>query len=128
MSAGVGPLVLVVEDNETNQILTAAVLERDGYRVNLAGSAEDARTSIAGERPDLILMDLQLPGVDGLALTRSLHEDGATTSIPVIAMTAHAMLGDEQQALAAGCAGYIAKPIDTRTLGESLRRYLQVAR
>ena len=127
MSAGRTPLVLLVEDNETNQMLATAVLQRDGYRVTVAGSAEEARESMRTELPDLILMDLQLPGVDGLALTRSLREDAKTSSIPVVAMTAHAMLGDEQQALAAGCAAYIAKPIDTRTLGESLRRCLRVA-
>jgi CheY-like chemotaxis protein len=118
-------LVLLVEDNETNQMLTTAVLERDGYRVAVAPSAEDARNLIGREKPDIILMDLQLPGVDGLALTRSLHGDPETAPIPVIAMTAHAMIGDEQDALDAGCAGYIAKPIDTRTLGEKVRRFLQ---
>ena len=120
------PLVLLVEDNETNQLLLTAVLERDGYRVNVAGSAEEARKLIDGETPDLILMDLQLPGLDGLSFTRALSLDSATASIPVIAVTAHVMLGDEQQALAAGCVGYIPKPIDTRALGESLRRYIQV--
>jgi CheY-like chemotaxis protein len=121
------PLVLLVEDNETNQLLASAVLQRDGYRVNIAASAEEARQVIGEQRPDLILMDVQLPGIDGLALTRSLRDDPATASIPVIAMTAHAMLGDEQQALAAGCAGYIAKPIDTRKLSDTIRRYLPVA-
>jgi CheY-like chemotaxis protein len=121
------PLVLLVEDNETNQLLASAVLQRDGYRVNIAASAEEARQVIGEQRPDLILMDVQLPGIDGLALTRSLRDDPTTASIPVIAMTAHAMLGDEQQALAAGCAGYIAKPIDTRKLSDTIRRYLPVA-
>lgn len=120
--------VLLVEDNETNQMLTTAVLERDGYRVDVAATAEEARAVIERRRPDLILMDLQLPGVDGLALTRSLLGDPATAGIPVVAMTAHVMVGDREDAMAAGCAGYIPKPIDTRTLGESLRRHLQVAR
>lgn len=123
----VRPLVLLVEDNETNQMLTSAVLERDGYRVEVAGTAEEARALIDREIPKLILMDLQLPGHDGLAFTRSLRADRLTATIPVVAMTAHAMLGDEQQALDAGCVGYIAKPIDTRTLGETLRRFIQVA-
>ena len=122
------PLVLVVEDNETNQMLATAVLERDGYRVLVAATAEEARDLIGREMPGLILMDLQLPGIDGLAFTRALREDPVTASVPVIAMTAHAMFGDEQQALAAGCVGYIAKPIDTRTLSESLQRYLRVGR
>jgi len=118
------PFVLVVEDNETNQMLTTAVLLRDGYRVRAAGSADEALAIIGSDRPDLILMDVQLPGRDGLALTRALKTDPATAAIPVVAMTAHVMLGDEAQALAAGCAGYIAKPIDTRTLSRDVRRYL----
>ena len=122
------PYVLLVEDNETNQLLTMAVLERDGFEVDVAGTAEEARERIERVRPDLILMDLQLPGVDGLAFTRTLRADPATADIPVVAMTAHVMLGDQEEAMAAGCAGYIAKPIDTRTLGDSLRRYLSVAR
>lgn len=122
------PHVLLVEDNETNQILATAVLERDGFRVEVVATAEDARERIHLQRPDLILMDLQLPGVDGLAFTRSLRDDPATAGIPVVAMTAHAMLGDQEEAIAAGCTGYIAKPIDTRTLGDSLRQYLRVAR
>ena len=122
------PLVLLVEDNETNQMLTTAVLERDGYRVDVAAAAEEARAAIELRRPDIILMDLQLPGVDGLAFTRALRGDPATADIPVVAMTAHVMLGDREDALAAGCTDYIPKPIDTRTLGETLRRHLQVAR
>jgi len=122
------PFVLLVEDNETNQMLTMAVLLRDGYRVQAASTAEEARALIGSERPDVILMDLQLPGQDGLAFTRALKNDQLTAGIPVIAMTAHAMMGDEAQALAAGCAGYIAKPIDTRTLAGDVRRYLVGAR
>jgi two-component system, cell cycle response regulator DivK len=121
------PRVLLVEDNETNQMLTSAVLERDGYRVDVAATAEEARGLIERQRPDLILMDLQLPGVDGLAFTRALRGDRATADIPVIAITAHVMAGDEQDAMAAGCSGYIPKPIDTRTLGETLRRHLEVS-
>ncbi|HET9410684.1 MAG TPA: response regulator [Candidatus Dormibacteraeota bacterium] len=121
------PLVLLVEDNETNQMLTMAVLMRDGYRVTAASTADEALSMMRSERPDIILMDLQLPGQDGLALTRTLKLDPATAAIPVVAMTAHVMMGDEAQALAAGCAGYIAKPIDTRTLADEIRRYLVVA-
>jgi len=122
------PFVLLVEDNETNQMLTTAVLLRDGYRVQAASTAEEARALIGSERPDIILMDLQLPGQDGLAFTRALKADPLTASIPVVAMTAHVMIGDEAAALAAGCAGYIAKPIDTRTLSGDVRRFLGVAR
>ena len=122
------PLILLVEDNETNQMLAMTVLQRDGYRVEVAGSSEEAALRLAAARPDLILMDLQLPGQDGLSLTRALKEDPATTSIPIVAMTAHAMLGDADEALAAGCAGYIAKPIDTRVLGDQVRRYLAASK
>ena len=121
-------LILVVEDNETNQMLTVAVLERDGYRVVVAGSAEEARHRMETETPQLILMDVQLPGEDGLAFTRQLKRNPATSPIPVVAMTAHAMQGDADLAMKAGCSGYIAKPIDTRALAEQVRRYLAVPR
>jgi CheY-like chemotaxis protein len=121
-------LILVVEDNETNQMLTVAVLERDGYRVVVAGNAEEARHQLKTETPQLILMDVQLPGEDGLAFTQQLKRDPATSPIPVVAMTAHAMQGDAEMALKAGCSGYIAKPIDTRALAEQVRRYLAVPR
>ncbi len=121
------PLILVVEDNETNQMLALAVLQRDGYRVTVAGSADEARQRLQESTPDLILMDLQLPGEDGLALTRQLRADTATTPIPIVAMTAHAMDGDAQRAIDAGCIGYISKPIDTRALAEQVRKHLAVA-
>jgi CheY-like chemotaxis protein len=121
-------LILVVEDNETNQMLTVAVLERDGYRVMVAGNTEEARDRLESETPQLILMDVQLPGEDGLAFTRQLKRNPATRTIPVVAMTAHAMQGDAELAMKAGCSGYIAKPIDTRSLAEQVRRYLAVAR
>ena len=122
------PLILVVEDNETNQMLAVAVLERDGYRVVVAGNASEAREQIKTEIPRLILMDVQLPGEDGLAFTRKLKRNPTTSPIPIVAMTAHAMHGDAEQAIQAGCSGYIAKPIDTRALAEQVRRYLAVAR
>ncbi len=118
------PLILLVEDNETNQVLTVAVLERDGCRVAVAGNADEARRSIEEELPDLILMDIQLPGEDGLSLTRDLKQNPATSLIPVIAMTAHAMQGDAELALGAGCSAYIAKPIDTRSLAVQVRKHL----
>jgi CheY-like chemotaxis protein len=117
-------LVLVVEDNEANQLLARSVLEREGYRVEVAGAADEALQMMAEQLPNLILMDVQLPGRDGLSLTRELKADPATADIPVIALTAHAMMGDREQTIAAGCAGYIAKPIDTRTLGKQIREIL----
>jgi CheY-like chemotaxis protein len=117
-------LILVVEDNEANQLLARAVLEMEGFDVEVAGSAPEAEDSIRQRPPHLILMDVQLPGEDGLSLTRKLKANPATTSIPVVALTAHAMLGDKEVVLQAGCAGYISKPIDTRTFGFQVRQYL----
>ncbi len=117
--------ILLVEDNPANQLLASSVLERDGFEVVVADSAHDAQREIAQHKPDLILMDIQLPEMDGLAFTRQLKADPMTASITVVAMTAHAMVGDREDALRAGCAGYIAKPIDTRTLGEQVRAFLQ---
>jgi CheY-like chemotaxis protein len=119
-----GSLILVVEDNITNQLLTSSVLEREGYRVELAGSAVEALELLRTSRPALILMDIQLPGLDGLALTRMLKAASDTAAIPVIALTAHAMTGDREQALGAGCVGYISKPIDTRTFGDQVRQLM----
>jgi CheY-like chemotaxis protein len=119
-----GDLILVVEDNPTNRLLVSSVLEREGYQVELAESSEEALERLRACTPDLILMDVQLPGMDGLSLTRALKSAPETAAIPVVALTAHAMIGDREQALAAGCAGYISKPINTRTLGEEMRRFL----
>jgi len=103
--------ILVIEDNPTNLKLAATILAKAGYDV---AQALDAPSGIARAhelRPDLILMDVQLPGMDGLAATRELKQHPETKAIPVIALTAFAMKGDEQKMLAAGCDGYIAKPI-----------------
>jgi CheY-like chemotaxis protein len=116
--------VLVVEDNEANQLLARCVLEREGYRVEVAGAADEALEKLGEKVPNLILMDIQLPGKDGLSFTRQLKESRTTANIPIIALTAHAMIGDREATIAAGCAGYIAKPIDTRTLGDQIREIL----
>jgi CheY-like chemotaxis protein len=116
--------ILIVEDNPANQLLVSAVLEREGYRLELAASAVEARQVLARGLPDLILMDIQLPGMDGLTFTRELKADPASTGVPVVALTALAMSGDRERALAAGCTGYISKPINTRTFAEEVRGYL----
>src|SRR3982750_3203277 len=121
------PVILVVEDNQANQMLARAVLELDGFEVRVAGSAEEARAELRASTPSLILMDVQLPGEDGLSLTRELKADPSTASIPVVALTAHAMAGDRALAVQAGCRGYIAKPIDTRTLGSEVRPHIAEA-
>jgi CheY-like chemotaxis protein len=122
------PLILVVDDNAAGQLLVSSVLQLEGFQVDLAGSSEEVLESVNARRPNLILMDVQLPGQDGLALTRQLKADPATAAIPIIALTAHAMAGDEELALAAGCIGYISKPINTRTLGDQLREILPAER
>lgn len=122
------PLILVVDDNDAGQLLVSSVLELDGFRVESAGSSAEVLERLAAHAPNLILMDVQLPGQDGLALTRQLKADPATAHIPIVALTAHAMSGDREQALAAGCVGYISKPINTRTFGAALRGFLDAER
>ena len=117
-------MILIVEDNPANQLLVSAVLEREGYRLELAGSAVEARAVLARTLPDLILMDIQLPGMDGLTFTSELKADPVSAGVPVVALTALAMAGDRERALAAGCIGYISKPINTRTFADEVRGYL----
>jgi CheY-like chemotaxis protein len=120
-----GPaLILIVEDNEANRLLAGAVLERAGHRVEMAGNAQEALDRLATASPDLILMDVQMPGMDGLTLTRRLKGDTRTADIPVIALTALAMTGDREKTLEAGCSGYISKPINTRTFATEVARFL----
>ena len=106
------PKILVVEDNPTNMKLSTFLLESADYEVISAANAEIGVTLAREGRPDLILMDIQLPGMDGLQATALLKADAATRHIPVIALTALAMKGDEERIRAAGCDGYIAKPLD----------------
>lgn len=108
--------ILIVEDNPTNLKLLSEVLGFEGYRILQAKDAEGAQSVIARTPPDLIFMDLALPGMDGLALTCKLKSQTSTKGIRIIAITAFAMKGDEEKALAAGCDGYLTKPIDTRKL------------
>jgi two-component system cell cycle response regulator DivK len=106
--------VLVVEDNPANMTLATFLLKSAGHSVLSATDAESGLTLARSERPDLILMDIQLPGMDGLQATALLKADEATRAIPVIALTALAMKGDEERIRAAGCDGYIAKPLAYR--------------
>jgi len=108
--------VLVVDDNPTNLKLASDVLEAAGYQVLKAADAEEAVVVIQETKPDLILMDIALPGMDGLTLTRLLKADQETHDILIVALTAFAMKGDDRKAFEAGCDGYISKPIDTRRL------------
>ena len=107
--------ILLVEDNEVNRRLAGFLLRSHGYQVREATTAAAAFEMVDQERPDLIVMDIQLPGMDGLEITRKLKEQPATADIPVIAVTSYAMKGDREKAFAAGCAGYVTKPIDKNT-------------
>jgi len=119
-----GETVLIVDDNPANLRLASLVLELDGYQVRTAGDAEDALKALGTFHPRLILMDLQLPGLDGLDLTRRLKADPASRDMTIVALTAYAMKGDEERARAAGCDGYLTKPIDTRRLSSQLAAFL----
>ena len=120
-----GRRILVVDDNPVNLKLAADLLESEGYDVQRAMDAEQAMAAIDKSRPDLILMDVALPGMDGLTLTRKLKAAEATRGISIVALTAFAMKGDEQKARDAGCDGYIAKPINTRQLCLQVAGYLE---
>jgi CheY-like chemotaxis protein len=117
-------LVLIVEDNPANLLLAQAVLQRAGYLTLAAQSTEDARYYLELVLPHLILMDIQLPGEDGLTLAQRLKSNPVTAGIRIVALTAHAMDIDRARALAAGCDGYITKPLNTRTLGTELAAVL----
>ena len=121
--------VLLIDDQAMNLELARDLLEMEGYAVRTAGDADEALAILAGGfRPRLILMDVQLPGMDGLELTRRLRADPAQAGVVIIALTAYAMAGDRERALAAGCDGYIAKPIDTRAFSRTIREALESAR
>lgn len=119
--------ILVIEDNPLNRELVTDVLEASRFRVTQAQTAEEGLRLARELLPDLILMDISLPGMDGLEATRALKADPVTSRLPVIALTAHAMRGDEQIALQAGCDGYLSKPMDTRTLPETLASFIKAA-
>ena len=117
--------ILVVDDNAINLKLVSDVLEFEGYDILKAVDAEEAQVVLAATLPDLILMDIALPGMDGLTLTRTLKAAERTRGIRIVALTAFAMIGDDQKAFDAGCDGYITKPIDTRTLPDQVAEILQ---
>jgi two-component system, cell cycle response regulator DivK len=117
-------VILVVEDNERNLKLVRDVLEYAGYDVRVARTGEDGVTLAAKEPPDLVLMDLQLPGIDGMEALRQLRASPRTADIPVVAVTAQAMKQDRERALEAGFDGYVEKPISVRAFPEQVRRFL----
>jgi len=117
--------ILVVEDNQDNRELVVKVLKINGYDVIEAVDGQEAIEKTRAENPDLILMDLFIPKIDGYEVTRRLKRDIDLKSIPIIALTAHAMKGDMEVALAAGCDGYIPKPIDVRELPKQIEHFLK---
>ena len=115
--------VLIVDDNPTNLKLVAYLVRANGHEVDTAGDAEAALATLRAHHPDVVLMDLAMPGVDGLELTRRIKADPAMHGVAIIAVTAYAMKGDREKALEAGCDEYVTKPIDTRALPGIIARY-----
>lgn len=118
-------VILVIDDNQLNLKLIEFLLSSNNYEVHCATNAEEALTLLTTLQPDLILMDIQLPVIDGLELTRKLRMDTKYKDTPIIAITAYAMDGDKEKAIEAGCNGYITKPINTRTLPNVIAKYLE---
>lgn len=118
------PRVLLVEDNEMNRDMLSRRLTKRGYEILLATDGEQAVQTAIAEVPDLILMDISLPVLDGWGATSALKAEGRTSSIPVIALTAHALAGDREKALAAGCDDYDTKPVDLARLLEKMNRLI----
>ena len=125
IQTGSSQKILVVEDNQDNRELVVKVLKINGYKVIEAVDGEEALEKTKTENPDLILMDLFIPKIDGYEVTRRLKSDSDLKHIPVIALTAHAMKGDMEVALAAGCDGYMPKPIDVRELPKQIEYYMK---
>jgi two-component system, cell cycle response regulator DivK len=116
--------ILVVEDQEDNRRIIRDMLSAADYKLTEAANGEEALAAVARERPDLILMDIQLPGIDGYEATRRIKADPSLNSIPIIAVTSYALSGEEQKARAAGCDDYVAKPYSPRLLIAKIRELL----
>lgn len=120
-----GETILIIEDNPMNMELATDLLEIAGFEVLQAGTAEEGIQVARSERPALILMDIALPGMDGLTAASLLKQEAGTGSIPIVALTAQAMKGDRERAIGAGCDGYVTKPIDTRSFIATVTEYLK---
>lgn len=117
--------ILIIEDNENNLYLTKFILEKNGYATIVASSGYGGVKKAIEEKPDLILMDIQLPDINGLEATKMIRESSLDNSIPIIALTSYAMAGDRDKALKAGCTGYIEKPIDPEKFIYQIMEYLK---
>ena len=120
--------VLIIEDNRQNLELAQFLLEEAGHHVRSAGDARGARAELEREVPDLVLMDMQLPGTDGLELVAELRGDRRFRHLPIVALTAHALRGDRERFLAGGCDGYIAKPIDVAAFAQQVEALMPAPR
>lgn len=118
------PTVLIIEDNEQNLYLTTFILEKNGYPVIQARSGPEGIETARAKRPAVILLDIQLPGMDGYAVARRLQELEETRGIPIVAVTSYAMVGDRERVLASGCTGYIEKPINPETFMAEVERHM----
>lgn len=116
--------VLVVEDNETNLYLIRFILKKNGFEVIEARKGVEGVKLAATEKPDLIMMDIQLPDINGLEVTKKIRASDAGSEVPIIALTSYALAGDREKALAAGCKGYIEKPINPETFMAEVKKYL----
>jgi len=117
--------ILIVDDNRDSRELVVKALKGKGYRMIEATDGEEALEKAVAERPDLILMDISMPKIDGFEVTRRLKSREEFQDVPIVALTAHAMKGDREKALGVGCEGYISKPINIRELPEQIRFYLR---
>lgn len=116
--------VLCIEDNISNMTLVARIVEAEGHRLIRAEDGPLGLERLSRERPDIILLDINIPGIDGLTLARLIKDDEAIANIPVIATTANVLVGDRERCLEAGCDDYLPKPLDIRRLRQLLRQYL----
>jgi two-component system cell cycle response regulator DivK len=116
--------ILIIEDNEQSLYLATFLLQRSGYEIIQARSGPEGITLAARTRPDVILLDIQLPGMDGYAVARALRQDPASKDVPIVAVTSHAMVGDRERTLEAGCNAYIEKPINPETFASEIEKSL----
>jgi CheY-like chemotaxis protein len=119
--------ILLIEDNAQNRYLTTFLLQQRGHEILMAETGPQGLAMAAQERPDLILLDIQLPGMDGHAVARALRSDPQLSAVPIVAVTSYAMVGDREKCLQAGAQGYIEKPIDPDTFVEEVEQFLRPA-
>ena len=117
--------ILIVEDNQDSRELVVKVLKNKGYQTIEAADGEEALEKVAAEKPDLILLDISIPKIDGYEVAKRLKSQEEYRDIPIVALTAHAMKGDREKVIVAGFEGYISKPINVRELPEQVRSYLK---